>query len=145
MTGASIYSRRGLMFVGTMSQTDTGLFRADGDYTTLPGDSPFETIAAEMLTALSRSKRILTSPASASTGGVDTPLLHAAGVKSLRTFVRGAKLVSVRADDEHLYLYPSTQTNSHFNFSAKNIIQLSKSVNLSQIGAAIEQAFSLCK
>ncbi|GAB4568560.1 MAG: hypothetical protein Tsb0020_22140 [Haliangiales bacterium] len=145
MTGASIYSRRGSIFVGTMSRTDTGLFRAEGDYITLPSDSPLETIAAEMLTALSRSRRISVSPASASPGGPDTSLLHAAGVKSQRTFAQGAKLVSVRADDENLRFYPSTQTNSHFNFSAKNIIQLSKSASLSQIGAAIEQAFSLCK
>ncbi|GAB4557387.1 MAG: hypothetical protein Tsb0020_01480 [Haliangiales bacterium] len=145
--GASLYFRRDSWIVGPLSPTETGPFVATEPYVKMPAHVSFQELATQVRIALSDSRLIpdidFNDPARKQTL---SPILRAAGVKSWSTFYRGAKLMTIRADDEQITLIPKMNKGARNGFSPVSGRQtLPANSTPEQLGAALERVFSLCQ
>ncbi|GAB4514706.1 MAG: hypothetical protein Tsb0020_33250 [Haliangiales bacterium] len=145
MKAARVYKRQGQLLVGTLSQTDMGLWISDAAYARLPADAQDEDIAAAVDHALSCSQQQVPHPTDFR--GATTLMLQSAGVKSWRTFIRGAQLVSIRAESGRQLMIPTVNRGPRdgFGFLEESAVTISWPAAPAQFGAALRQAFTACR
>ena len=93
--GAGAHLREGVIYVETMSRTDTGLWIGGGGVSPVPADAQPEVLGDALLGALDRSRWGVPHPSRDELEQGVRPLLRAAGVRSYGQMTRGCRYMSV--------------------------------------------------
>jgi hypothetical protein len=137
---ANVYSRRGRLFLATLSQTTGryGLWFEAGPHIVVNiADGP-GAIGARLSEALNASRRGLEHPANPD--AVEKPLLASAGVESWSTFVRGSQHWYVERDEETLRIVPSVPDSGGFRGVKEKAVVLPGGCSPHQLGQALLDA-----
>lgn len=144
MKSASIYLRKGAIFIRTVSRTEHGLGMVDGPPATLAVGSPPGDVGEAVLASLARSRSV---PHPTSWEGLnDDPMLREANVKTWSAFSRSASVVEVRLDAEFV-LTPTRNEGARGGFAHLNekALHLPATASAEELGRAVEQAFTRCE
>ncbi len=147
MKAISIYQRRGFLHVCPSVFTAQGVGIESGPCVKLPVLSTSATELGEVaLRSLEGSGAIVPHPTDW-TRRPPSPVLASAGVKSWRTFSRGARRVGIVHTEDRLILNPTRQAGD-MNFMALDDDQklhLPGDCTAEALGEAIERALARCR
>jgi hypothetical protein len=136
---ASIYERKGEIFVTAAHQTKAGFWIDDDRVVSLTQSTPEELGGAvELALALSRND-VPTPPPNQQIG---KPLLEAAGVGSWATFMRLSKLVSISMDGDVLKATPYRNLGGRGGFEPQPDVAIQPPISASVLGETIMKIFS---
>lgn len=143
---ASIYERRGALFIRGSAKTDTGLWIEKGPCTTLPSSAAPSELGQAARDALDRSGEIIPHPTVWKSVDEDNPILEQAGIRRWSTFRKGARVVGLSLYDGKLALTPSENEGSEgFAHLDDDALYLPPDADPAELGAAIKQALKRCK
>jgi len=114
---ASVYARRGSIYVAPSSKTEAGFWVEHGPYfAEAEADARAEpmTLARHVLAALAASRVGMPTPPR---DELRSRLPEFAGVKSYATFMRGAQLVTVSRENETITLTPTSNGGARTGFT----------------------------
>jgi hypothetical protein len=112
---ASVYQRKGRIFVHAESETTAGVWILDGSCKSLLGQDDPVAVGTVVAQALESSRTGIAHPSS--WGGLFDPVLREAGVRTWSTFVKGAQCLSVSRDDHGLNVVPMRNGGSSEGFA----------------------------
>ncbi len=144
LKAASIYVRDSRCFIGTSDRTTDGVWIGRGNTTVVHLDQN-EALGAAVLDALRLSRTKIPHPAQSEWTAVRRrsldPIVAAAGLRSWRSFIRSAQLISVHleADTLELELYERDDRRSGFFKSFENRRTASPICQPSSIGLAVHE------
>ena len=142
---ASIYERKGSIYITASLRTEDGLWIEDGPCTKLDLTETSMDIGDALLEALSRSGRVIPHPTEWKSVDEDNPILDAAGIKRWRTFRRGTRCLSIALLEE-LTLTPTAAEGSQgYAHLPDEMIRLPVSATANDVGNAVRRALSLCR
>jgi hypothetical protein len=131
---ASIYERKGALFVTAAHQTKAGFWIDDDRVVSLNQSTPEELgRAVEFALALSRSGVPTPPPAQR----IDRPLLEAAGVGSWATFMKLSTLVSISMDGDVLKATPYRNLGGKGGFEPQPDIAIQPPISAAALGDTI--------
>lgn len=140
---ASIYERKGMLFVSAEHRTQAGFWIGDEQLVSLDQPTP-EELGTAIKLALARSQNDVPTPSR--DARLDRPLLKAASVGSWRTFMLMSKHVSVSSDGNVLHIEPwrNAGVKAGFEPQTDRTVQCSASISSSQLGEAIAGLLAQC-
>lgn len=146
MQSANIFQLRDRYFTHPLRKTTAGVWLASPEYVSIPLSALDKELGAVVLTALQQSDGIVPHPTSWIE--VSTSRLLAAGVKSEKAFMTGARLVSIKGTDL-IQLEPHVNGGASgpqkgFSPIPDRSTSLSYSASAEDLGAAIRQSFGAC-
>lgn len=141
-----VYERGGSLFIRWFSQTEAGLWTAEGPCTMLPSSSEPAEIGQAARGALAHSGKIIPHPTEWKSVDKDNPILELTGIKRWSTFRRGARAVCVSLREGKLEVMPTENEGSQgFDYLVEDAICLSPEASAEVLGTAINEALGRCK
>lgn len=139
---ANVYSRRGRLFLATLSQTAGryGLWFEAGPHMVLDISDGPGALGNRLDEVLEASRQGLEYPADPES--VEKPLLTSAGVKSWSTFVRNAQHCYVERDEGTLRIVPSVADSGGFRGLKEKTTTLPAGCSPEEVGRALLDALA---
>lgn len=142
---ASLYERRGVIFIVPALQTEDGLWIEQRPCTKLSSNSHLVEIGHAVLEALSLSGEIIPHPTEWKSADEDNPVLEAAGMKRWNSFRKQAKTIDIGLYGEQLMFTP-TRSEGRAGFAhLSDDVLLPATATAIEIGEAVNQALTLCE
>jgi hypothetical protein len=145
---ASVYSRDGSLYVAPVSKTEAGFGVESLPLVAIPLDADTASVGAAVRNALDASRLGIPTPSReelAAQKPSDNPRLRLAGVKSYRTFARGARHVAVTQQADGIRLDPSKTTEKGaFEYLPDRALIIENPCP-SELADAIREALSRCE
>ena len=143
---ATIYERRGSLYIRSSSQTDVGLWLEQGPCILLSADSAPDAIGEATRSALADSGSIIPHPTEWTSVDLDNPILEMAGIRRWSAFRRGSLSVGVWQGDGKLEITPSVNEGSQgFAHLDDDTLHLPADASADALGTAINKALKCCK
>ena len=142
---ASLYERRGVLFLVPALQTEDGLWIEQGPCATLASESHPAAIGQAVLETLSHSGEIIPHPTDWTSVDEDSPVLQAAGIKRWNSFQKGARSMDIGLYGEKLTLTPTRNVGSEGFDHLSDDVLLPATATATEVGQAVNQALTLCE